>query len=496
MLAGATAGATGLAVAELVSALLRGRVSPVLAVGEWVIKVTPGAVAERAISTVGQADKPLLVAGVVAAVLALSALAGVVMLRRRGVGTTLLMLLPLVAVLTGLTRPDARPVDVLPSLIGGVTGLAVALWLVPRARMATSGSAEDGPTRRRFLTDVGLAVLASGVLGAVSRWAGRGRRAVEEARRALGQGLRPPEQPSGVDLGVSGIAPWETPNAGFYRIDTALAPPLLEPVGWELRIHGMVERELRVTYADLVDRGMQSAWITLCCVSNEVGGELIGNAYWHGVRIDDLLAEAGVSPDADALLSTSQDGWTCGTPLVALSDGRDALLAIAMNGEPLPVEHGFPVRMVVPGLYGFVSATKWLVDWEVTRFDRFDAYWTERGWAEQAPIKTQSRIDTPRPNDSVVAGRIAVGGVAWAQHRGIARVELRVDDGDWQQATLARVPSIDTWVQWAWQWDAAPGRHTLTVRATDRAGATQPEQRTDVVPDGASGWHSVSLDVG
>lgn len=494
--AGATAGVAGIAVAELVSALLRGRVSPVLAVGETVIELTPGAVAERAISAVGRADKPLLVAGVVLAVLALSALAGVLMLRRRGVATTLLMLLPAVALIAGITRSDARPPDVLPPLFGGLAGLVLALWLVPRAAAATSQLAGAAwLPRRRFLADVGIALLAAGVLGGLSRWAGRGRRAVEEARSAVSLGLRPPSLPPGVDLGTKGVAPWVTPNSEFYRIDTALAPPLVRPVDWQLRIHGMVERELTLTYDDLVARGLQDTWVTLCCVSNEVGGQLIGNASWTGVRIDDLLAEVGVSPDADALLSVSSDGWTCGTPLTALTDGRDALLAVAMNGVPLPVEHGFPVRMVVPGLYGYVSATKWVIDWNVTRFDRFDAYWTERGWSEQGPIKTQSRIDTPRPNASVTAGPVPVGGVAWAQHRGIERVEVRVDNGDWQQATLAREPSIDTWVQWTWQWDASPGRHTLSVRATDRDGVTQPEERTDVVPDGATGWHSVSVDV-
>ncbi len=495
--AGATAGVAGMAVAELVSALLHGRVSPVLAVGETIIELTPGSLAERAISAVGRADKPLLVSGVVAAVLLVSALAGVLMLSRRGVGTTLLVLLPVVALVAGLTRADARPPDVLPPLFGGVAGLVTALWLVPRAASATSRPAGVvASTRRRFLIDVGFTVLAAGALGGLSRWAGRGRRAVEEARRAVANGLRVPSAPAGVDLGVKGLAPWVTPSADFYRIDTALAPPLVKPVSWELRIHGMTDRELTLTYDDLVARGTQSSWVTLCCVSNQVGGELIGNASWTGVRIDDLLAEAGVSREADALLSTSSDGWTCGTPLAALTDGRDALLAIAMNGEPLPVEHGFPVRMVVPGLYGYVSATKWVVDWEVTRFDRFDAYWTERGWSEEGPIKTQSRIDTPRTGESLTAGKVPIAGVAWAQHRGIEAVEVRVDDGEWRPTTLAREPSVDTWVQWVWQWDAVPGRHTLTVRATDRDGDTQPEQRTDVVPDGATGWHSVSVDVG
>jgi DMSO/TMAO reductase YedYZ molybdopterin-dependent catalytic subunit len=302
--------------------------------------------------------------------------------------------------------------------------------------------------------------------------------------------------PAGVDLGVEGLEPWLTPAADFYRIDTSLAPPLVTPEDWQLRIHGMVDREITITYEQLLDRGLQDAWVTLCCVSNEVGGDLISNALWSGVPVADLLAEAGAHPDADAVLQTSSDGWTCGTPLAALTDGRSALLAVAMNGEPLPVEHGFPVRVVVPGLYGFVSATKWVVDWEVTRFSDFDAYWTERGWAEQGPVKTQSRIDTPRSGADVSAGTVRVGGIAWAQHTGIERVEVRVDGGDWAEATLGADPSIDTWVQWVWEWDATPGAHVLAVRATDRTGATQTSEVAETVPDGATGWHTVRVDVG
>jgi hypothetical protein len=244
-----------------------------------------------------------------------------------------------------------------------------------------------------------------------------------------------------------------------------------------------------------VDRGLKDAWVTLCCVSNEVGGDLISNALWSGVPTADLLAEAGVHADADAVLQMSSDGWTCGTPLSALTDGRNSLLAVAMNGDPLPVEHGFPVRVVVPGLYGFVSATKWVVDWEVTRFEDFDAYWTERGWAEEGPVKTQSRIDTPRQGSNVSGGRVRVGGVAWAQHTGIERVEVQVDGGDWSEATLGADPSIDTWVQWVWEWEATPGEHTLAVRATDRSGQTQTEERAQTVPDGATGWHTIEVQV-
>jgi DMSO/TMAO reductase YedYZ molybdopterin-dependent catalytic subunit len=319
---------------------------------------------------------------------------------------------------------------------------------------------------------------------------------VEQARRLLRLPARRGAPPADATLGVPGIAPWRTPNADFYLIDTVIAPPSISPKDWNLRIHGMVDRELTFTYNDLVARQLTEAWITLCCVSNEVGGDLVGNAYWSGVLVRDLLRSAGVHPGADAVLQTSHDGWTCGTPLAALTDDRNAMLAVAMNGEPLPIEHGFPVRTVVPGLYGYVSATKWVVDLEVTRFDRFDAFWTRRGWSEKGPVKTQSRIDLPRDGSSVAAGTVRFGGSAWAQHTGIERVEFQVDGGPWRQATLGGVPDDDTWVQWAGEMALDRGHHTVVVRATDKSGYTQTSARSDVVPDGATGWHSVSFDAG
>jgi DMSO/TMAO reductase YedYZ molybdopterin-dependent catalytic subunit len=496
--AGAVAGVVGLAAAELVAAILRTRVSPVLAVGETVIELTPGAVAERAIDAVGQWDKPLLVAGVVLALLGLSALAGVVALRRPGLGTAILVALAAAGVVAATTRSDAGQFALVAPAIGGLAAVIALGPLLTRVRRVvdSTGPAAHSAARRAFLVWSAGLVAGSTVVAAASRAVGRARRGVEAARTALTLGLSAPVVPAGADLGVPGLEPWLTPAADFYRIDTSLAPPLVTPEEWQLRIHGMVEREITITYDQLLERGLQEAWVTLCCVSNEVGGDLISNARWSGVPVADLLAEAGVDPDADAVLQTSHDGWTCGTPLGALTDGRSSLLAVAMNGEPLPVEHGFPVRVVVPGLYGFVSATKWVVDWEVTRFSDFDAYWTERGWAEQGPVKTQSRIDTPRSGADVPAGTVRVGGVAWAQHTGIERVEVRVDDGDWAEATLGADPSIDTWVQWVWEWEATPGAHTLAVRASDRSGATQTSEQAETVPDGATGWHTVEVDVG
>ncbi|MFI5428950.1 molybdopterin-dependent oxidoreductase [Aeromicrobium sp. UC242_57] len=300
----------------------------------------------------------------------------------------------------------------------------------------------------------------------------------------------------GADLAVAGQRPWLTPNRDFYRIDTALTPPLIDPDSWSLRIHGLVDRELVLTYQDLLDRGLRDAWITICCVSNPVGGDLIGNTVWGGVPIKAILDEVGIRNGADALLSTSEDGWTCGTPLDALTDGREALLALTMNGEPLPVPHGFPVRQVVPGLYGYVSATKWVTDWEVTRFADFEAFWTQRGWGERGPVKTESRIDVPKSGSSISAGPGVVAGVAWAQQVGIEKVEVSVDGGPWREATLGEVPNVDTWVQWSIDWVADEGDHEIAVRATDRNGRVQTAERADVLPDGATGHHRITVSAG
>jgi hypothetical protein len=267
--------------------------------------------------------------------------------------------------------------------------------------------------------------------------------------------------------------------------------PQVDPATWRLRVHGMVDKELSFTLDDLLSRPLVERDLTLVCVSSEVGGTYAGNARWLGVPLRDILEEAGVRDGADQLVSRSVDGWTAGTPVAAVRDGRDALIAVGMNGEPFPVKHGFPARLVVPGLYGFVSATKWLTSLELTTFDAFNGYWVKRGWAQQAPVKTMSRIDTPRGLQKVAAGRVPIGGVAWATHRGISKVEVRIDDGPWQEAQLAPVPSVDTWRQWFFAWDAPAGSHTVTCRATDSDGQTQDEQRVDPIPDGATGWHQI-----
>jgi DMSO/TMAO reductase YedYZ molybdopterin-dependent catalytic subunit len=300
---------------------------------------------------------------------------------------------------------------------------------------------------------------------------------------------------AGAQLDVAGLPPWLTPAGDFYRVDTALTVPQVAADTWKLRVHGKVDHPVTITYDQLLKRSLIERDITLTCVSNEVGGPYIGNARWLGAGLAALLREAGIHSDADQLVSRSADGMTIGTPTSAVLDGRDAMLAVGMNGQPLPVEHGFPVRMVVPGLYGYVSACKWIVDLEATTFGAYDAYWVSRGWAQQGPIKTESRIDTPRDGASKPAGTVQVAGVAWAQHRGIRKVEVQVDGGAWHAARLAAAPTTDTWRQWVWSWPATKGDHTIRVRATDTAGTTQTADEAPPLPDGATGYHTISVKV-
>jgi DMSO/TMAO reductase YedYZ molybdopterin-dependent catalytic subunit len=491
-LAGAIAGGAGVAVAHALTNVLNARATPIQSVAEVIIAITPGPVAEFLIGLVGRNDKPILVAGVTLGVVGLGALAGVLSARSRVLPNLVFLGMFVVALVAALVRPGFTTTSVLPLAAGAVTWVVVLAVLVD-AVPERATEAEEPVRSRRFVLLAGTAtVLAIGV-GASGRLFGRSRRAIETTRRLLRLPTTRGVVPVDAEVGLPGLTPWRVPNDEFYRIDTALVLPAIDPTEWRLRVHGMVDREITLTYQDLLDTELTEAWVTLCCVSNEVGGDLIGNAWWSGVRVADVLARAGVSPEADAVKQTSADGWNCGTPIEALTDGRDALLAVAMNGRPLPVDHGFPVRMVVPGLYGFVSATKWVVDLEVTRFDRFTAYWTERGWSPTGPVKTQSRIEVPRNRDEVAAGRVRVGGQAWAQHTGIAAVEVRLDGNAWAGAELGGVPGNDTWVQWAATLDVPPGAHTLAVRATDRSGYTQTAAIADVVPDGATGWHTIGF---
>lgn len=491
-LAGAVTGLAGVMASVVLTNILNARATPVQVVAELVIAKTPGPVAESLIRLVGRNDKPFLIAGVTIAIIALGALAGLLTARRKLFGHLVFWLMAAVALAALMTRPDFTPYALLPLALGVVVWTVLLDFLTGTAQPRPSVEA----SRRKFLLSAGGVAVVAVAVGSSGPLFGRSRRAVETTRRLLRLPTTRGVVPAGAETGLSGMTSWRVPNDQFYRIDTALVVPVVDPNDWQLRIHGMVDREITITYRELVARTMTEDWVTICCVSNPVGGDLIGNAWWSGVRIADLLQEAGVSPEATAVKQTSKDGWTCGTPIEALTDDRNAMLAIAMNGRPLPVEHGFPVRMIVPGLYGYVSATKWLVDLEVTTYDRFSAYWTDRGWSEKGPVKTESRVEVPRNGADVKAGSVRVGGHAWAQHTGIEKVEYRLDGRAWQQAELGRVPGNDTWVQWSGTVDVGQGRHSIAVRATDRSGYTQTAARADVVPDGATGWDRVDFNAG
>ena len=485
---GLLAVAAALAVGHLLAAITGPNSSPYLAVGNTAIDLTPEPVKAFAIQQFGTADKIALLVGMALVIAALAVAGGLLSRRRPWPGVLLIGAFGLLGVAAVGVRPDFTAVALLAPLASMVAGIWAFVLL---HRVASAERTEPRTDRRRFLTTSVSLAASAGVAGAVGAFAGRGS-AADESRRLVGARIPPVgPPPPGADFTASGTGTFLTPNPAFYRIDTALSVPQLSAEDWRLRLHGMVDRELDLGYEDLLRRRLITRPITLACVSNEVGGNLISTAEFYGVPVRDLLLEAGVRPGAQQLFTTSADGFDTGTPLdLLLESDRDAMLAIGMNGEPLPAEHGFPVRMVVPGLYGYVSATKWLVDAEVTTFDR-QHYWERRGWAKQGPIKTESRIDHPKRRSAVPAGPVTFAGIAWAQHTGVARVEVRVDGGPWREAELATDVSRDTWRMWRVTFSLPPGEHVAECRATDRAGYTQTEQRRPVVPDGATGWDSV-----
>jgi DMSO/TMAO reductase YedYZ molybdopterin-dependent catalytic subunit len=495
---GLIAGAVGLGVAELVAATNTALQSPVLDVGDRVVDGVPNSVKELAIDWFGTNDKIALLVGIGALLTVYAVVLGVVSRTRRWAwaiaGTAVFGLVGAYA--SQSTRRDAPWYGIVPSIVGALAAAAALALLRPRPQGDAHADGRSGDRRSFLITAGGLTGLAL-VTGLGGRWwSGRNGVGAQRGSLDLPTAADPlSAAPSDVALDVEGIQPFYTPNADFYRIDTALTVPQVSVNDWKLSITGMVDQPIELSFDDLLEREIVEADITLTCVSNEIGGRLLGNARWLGVRLDDLLAEASPRADADQIVGRSVDGYTCGFPTAAL-DGRNALVAIGMNGEPLPLEHGYPARLIVPGLYGYVSATKWLEEIELTRFDRFDQYWVERGWVEDAPIKTQSRIDTPRGLSSVPAGTVAIAGTAWAQTRGIDRVELRIDDGDWVEADLAAELNDVTWRQWSYAWEATPGRHSITVRATDRTGAIQTDERSEPFPSGATGQHQIIVLVG
>jgi DMSO/TMAO reductase YedYZ molybdopterin-dependent catalytic subunit len=541
-LAGLLAGAVALGVAELAAALVGPDSAPVIAVGETAINLTPIPVKDFAITHFGSHDKQALIAGILVILAGFAALIGLAAVRRMGYGLAGLAVFAGLGVTAALRLPGAGLLDVVPTL-AGVTVAAGALALLVRlarpaerrgGQVLVTDGLTGGPGNGRGLATDGVTggpgngrgLATDGVTGGPRDAAGPGRRwflagaagagVLAAAAGGLGDVLlrrfsiassraqvrlpaaavTAPPVPVGTDLRIPGLTPFFTSNASFYRVDTDLVLPQVAPETWTLRIDGMVSMEIEISFAELLRMPLTETDITLVCVSNQVGGSYAGNARWLGASLPALLRRAGVRAGADQVLSSAVDGMTISTPLTAIMDGRDALLAVGMNGQPLPVAHGFPARMVVPGLYGYTSATKWVTRLTVTTFAARRAYWTQRGYAAVAPIHTESRIDVPKPLAQVAAGRVTVAGVAWAPATGIAAVEVSVDNGPWQPARLAAADGIDTWRQWVWTWDAAArGLHTLQVRATDQAGVTQPSRRAQVYPSGATGWDSVVVTV-
>ncbi|WP_411558326.1 molybdopterin-dependent oxidoreductase [Plantibacter sp. MPB07] len=501
-LSGIVAAAVFLAIAELAALLFARGSSPLLTVGSFVIDIVPRWAKEFAIETFGGNDKVFLLVSLGVAVVIAAAIAGVLQQIRPPLGVVVLIAAGVFAGATTVTRAGATPLAVVPVILGLAAGVVILVLLSRRLpKRAANGSDDERAAfdRRGFFRVAGIAAAGAVVVGVGARLVNVTTSSITAVRDALK--LPAPKStvtiPDGAEADVDGLSPLFTPNDKFYRVDTALTVPTVDPATWTLTIDGMVGEQVQITFEELLAMGLDEYVITMTCVSNEVGGNLLGNAKWLGIPVRDVLKRAMPDSKADMVLSTSVDGFTASTPIESLTDPNlDAILAVAMNGEPLPLEHGFPVRMVVPGLYGYVSATKWLTKLTVTTFDKDEAYWTPRGYDAKAPIKLSSRIATPRIDKQLPAGPAKIAGVAWAQTVGIAKVEVSIDNGDWQSVNLTTAINDDTWVQWWMDWEATAGTHYVAVRATDKAGNLQIEEQAPIAPNGSSGWQRTLVRVG
>jgi len=491
-----------LATAEVVAVFVSSSSSPFFAVGQLAIDLAPAWLKESMIALFGTGDKIALFVILAVVVIAFAALAGVLERRRPPLGVAILILFSAIAVIAVQTRPEASALWAFPTVLGMIAGVLVLRSGIRRlgAWLDVPEAARSGMQRRQFLTFAGVTGATALIVAIGARAMNASTAAVTAIRQAIALPAPTTAAPAidpATSLDVEGISALITPNEQFYRIDVALQVPQINPDDWQLKITGLVDNEVTIGYAELLALPLVEHVTTIACVSNEVGGGLIGNATWLGYPIRELLARAGIQSGADMVLSSGPDGFSAGTPIETLTDpNRQALLAVGMNGEPLPTEHGFPARMIVPGLFGYVSATKWVTEMKVTRFADAEGYWTPRGWDALGPVVTESRIDVPLSGQTVASGTVAIAGVAWAPHTGIAGVEVRVDDGAWQQATLAPGISDDTWVQWVLQWPASAGAHTIAVRATDKSGYTQTDRQAPPAPSGATGWDTIRVTVG
>ena len=564
--AGIVAAGGALGLSEILSGLSRKIPSLVVSVAEEIVDITPGFIARWSIDTLGSAQKPALVWGIVIVSILLGAVLGWPSRKRWWVMPAGLVVFAVVGGWAAARNPlSSDGLGWMSGLVSGAFGIAVFMSLYALALFSRFAGAEEPADaeaqpvpmvgrgrfndRRRFVGAVGIMAGASLAGGLLGRWLRR-RDTVEGAREGVAEALQGrtiatptaqttpvPTQQAGAEPAemdptpgatpdataepgadptadptaeptpsvtaepvrepnfdyIAGIAPLITPNEDFYLIDTALSYPQVDPADWSLRIHGMVDREVEISFDELLDLGLVREQVTLSCVSNRVGGRLVGNAEWVGVPLATVLDQAGVQPRATQIVGRSIDRWTAGFPTEVALDGRVAMVAVQMNGEPLPISHGFPARLVVAGLYGYVSATKWLSDIELTTWEAFDGYWIPRGWSKEGPIKTQSRIDVPRRDSTIDPGPTAIAGVAWAPSRAIETVEVQVDDEDWVEAELSRETTINSWRQWMVTWNATPGEHQVRVRATDGTNTTQTSEISDPAPDGATGWHTIKV---
>lgn len=497
---GAAATSLALGASELLAGLIAGIPSLVGALGDWVIDVVPGPVKDWAIDLFGTGDKVALLVGIVVVALVIGGVVGVLSRGRFWIAGLVFGGFALIAVVAAIRDPAVSAgMAVIPAGLAVIVGLWSLAWLYSLTPSPEVAGGTD-ESRRRFLIGLGAVVGMAALAGGLGRYLlEQGKRVVsgrsEVVLPAPAQAL--PPLPAAAELGTEGLSPVITPNADFYRIDTAfLGLPRVDLADWKLTVKGMVDQPYSMDFEELLDLPMVERYVTLSCVSNKVGGGLVGNASWLGVPLGEVLDRAGVGAGAEQVVGRAVDGFTVGFPVEAVYDGREALLAVGMNGEPLPFEHGFPARLVVAGLYGYVSATKWLAEIELTRWDDFDAYWVPRGWSKEGPIKTQSRIDTPKNGARLSPGPVQVAGVAWAPGRGIERVEVRIDaDSEWVEAGLSEPLSENSWRQWVLEWEAVDGSHPISVRATDGEGNTQTQENRPPAPDGASGWHTIRVSV-
>jgi DMSO/TMAO reductase YedYZ molybdopterin-dependent catalytic subunit len=505
--AGAVAVGAALATGELLAGLLAGVPSPLLAVARFFVDIQPPGAKDLVVGLFGTADKVAFQVFIVVVALVIGAIVGRIAAKQPDVAAAVIALFVAGGFLASLRDPDASG-----ALAAATAAVEAAVGIGLLRRLVALAQPEPGPRdggtpsmpdwRRRSLLQAGGAIaIGSLFAAALGRYLLEGQRTPTAQEGGLPTAPKPASLPAGsdiatADLTAAGLTPIVVPNDEFYRIDTAFVVPTVDRATWTLKVTGLVDREITLTYDQLVALPVIEQYVTIACVSNEVGGDLVGNAKWTGVALRDVLSMAGVQSSADQLVGHSVDGFTAGMPVEWVMDqSRTPMIAVAMNDEPLPRAHGYPARLIVPGLYGYVSATKWLAELELTRFDTFQAFWVPRGWAQKAPILTQSRIDVPKQGARIPAGKVAVAGVAWAPDRGVRGVDIRIDQADWQPARISPAISKATWVQWLYAWDATPGSHTVEVRATDGTGEVQTDAQTPPAPDGARGHHTIDVAV-